>query len=217
MKNGSREDSELEGWREVYRGSLPDLTAECPGDETLAELAVGEIDDARRREIADHVVCCPRCAEDFRLLLELQREAPMPVASRRWPVWAWVAAAAVVVLALWIAPSRVGDPGRPQTTPTDRARGVTQAVEPADRAELPAPPELLRWPAEAGATGYRVRLHAASADPIWESERFESPEAPLPAEIRTRFEAGRAYFWTVEVEGPAATRKLGPYWFRMVD
>ena len=91
-------------------------------------------------------------------------------------------------------------------------------VRPAPDSELSAPPRELAWPGAPGATGYRVRLYDARAEPLWESGLLEEPRIEVPTEAISIMEAageGAAFLWTVEIEGPPTRDPLGPFWFRV--
>jgi hypothetical protein len=179
--------------------------AACPGAEALAALAVGEGDAAVRLALADHVGACASCAADFRLLRELHAEAsPRARPSRR----AWlVGAAAAAVAAVALTPLLLRDRD-------DRVRGQGAQTRPADGERLGEPPETLAWPAQPGATGYRVKLFRGDASPLWESEAT-APVATLPPEVREGLRTGGSWYWTVEALGPVQRRRLGPFWFEL--
>lgn len=213
MRRPSLQSPDLEVWRRSWQAEMPAGDAACPSDETLAALALGEIEGAERAALADHVAGCRRCAESFRTLVDLDREAERLRRRRRVPRAAWAAAAAVAVVALtgalWLGS------GREERPAADSARRAAPAaaVQPAADAVLDRPPESFAWPRHAGATGYRVRLYDEAAVLIWESPEVSTASVPLadPPPL----EAGGAFFWTVEVGGPAARARLGPYWFRI--
>lgn len=108
------ENPELKDWRRAYRRLQEAGSDACPPEEALAALAVGEIPEAERAPLADHVVSCRRCAALYRDLLDLHKEArragaDVPVSSatptltappRRRAAWAVAAAAAVAAVSL---------------------------------------------------------------------------------------------------------------------
>jgi hypothetical protein len=184
----------------------------CPDAETLAALALGEGGARERGAVADHVVTCAACAADFRLLRELHGEArrtPMPEVARasRRP---WLGAGLAAALTLGVGMLAF----RPQG-PTDEVRGGLASTRPADAAVLEAPPVELAWPPELGARGYRVKLFQGDGRLAWESATLTAPPASVPSDVRERVRRGGSWYWTVEVEGPARRRRLGPFWFRL--
>ncbi len=181
----------------------------CPDAEALAALAMGEGEPAARRALADHVVSCAACAADFRLLRELHREAsPAAPRDRRPTRRAWLAGAAAAALgAVVLVPLLLREGG-------DRVRGTEGQTRPADGAMLGEPPATLSWPAQPGATGYRLKLFRGDASPLWQTEVTDA-SASLPAEVRLGMRAGGSWYWTVEADGPVQRRRQGPFWFEL--
>ncbi|MGH9318734.1 MAG: hypothetical protein ACRD3V_02450, partial [Vicinamibacteria bacterium] len=198
----------------------------CADAAALVRVAAREASESERAEVALHVARCSDCAAELlgvrRSLGELEAseaatalEAPAGK-ERALGSGSWVLAAAAVLLlvllplVLW----RAGD------IPGDATRGDPALdVQPAPNAELAASPRELVWPAEPGATGYRVRLFDARAETIWESGRTDEPRVELPPDAIRSIEAageGAAFVWSVEVEGASARDRLGPFWFRVV-
>ena len=182
----------------------------CPDAEALAGLALGEGTPESRRAIADHVITCPRCAADYRLLREMHAEAAreqpaavaaVPPARRGW----WLAAAAAALAAVALVPLLRQDAG-------DRVRGTTVPVRPPDGAVLEAPPPELSWPAEEGARAYRVRLFRGDATPLWDSGEVTGTAAALPAQVLEALRGAESAYWTVEALGPVRRRQSGPFW-----
>jgi hypothetical protein len=107
------DDPELKDWRRAYRRLQEAGSEACPPDEALAALALGEVSEQERTELADHVASCRRCAATYRDLLDVHREAQRAEAAvtnpgataapRRRTAWAVAAAAglAAVSLAGW--------------------------------------------------------------------------------------------------------------------
>lgn len=125
--------------------------------------------------------------------------------SARWSIP--VALAASVALAVFFVPNLL-DRG------TDGLRGSADAVDPAHRSELSAPPEKFTWPAAVGATAYTVSLRDAAANEIWRSNRVTEPRVVLPADVIAILERDVTYIWMVEVSG-SNRGELGPWWFRL--
>jgi hypothetical protein len=202
-------DDDLRAWRDAYRAGLPGGGPDCPADETLAALVVGELLGDERLAVADHVVSCLDCTSRHLALLELHQAA-----RRTRPRWAgWVAAAAAAVAVAVAGAFVVGS--RTSVEPAaDVLRAPGEDARPPAGAVLAGPPRELSWTPLAGATSHRVRLFDAGGDLVWESDRVVGPPLILPPETAARLAAGRSYFWTVELEG-AARERLGPYWFRL--
>jgi hypothetical protein len=221
MADRPTETPEARGWRAAYQAGMRPGSAGCPGDEALAELVLGELGAGEREDLARHVTECRRCADDYRTLRALHAETGhgVPRSQRlRWrPRWGPVAAAAGLVAALGIAFTwMAGAPRRHTTDEAVRAAGLLEeAMLPSDGAVLASPPARFSWPPQAGASGYRVRLRDDSADLIWESGLGGATSVSLPVEVAAGLRRGTAYLWTVELEGDASRRRLGPFWFEV--
>jgi hypothetical protein len=201
--------------REAYRALQTEGSAHCPADEELAALAVGELSAPRRTELADHVVACRRCAESAAILLETHREIGgsqlLRSASprRRWLSLA-AAAAALAVIGLLV--------GRSADRPASVDRGLPAQISgivPADGSELAAPPVRFAWPPPDQAEGYRLKLYGDGGELAWQSDRVAASAADVPPAVGSRLEAGRSYYWVVDVDGPARQARLGPFTFRI--
>lgn len=184
----------------------------CPDAETLAGLALKDVPPEKREALADHVVSCRRCSEDYQILSRTNAEAaPMgrPLAARIW------IAAAVILLAVaggvFVARRDRGE--------TDATRGAGSStgslVVPPDGGSLSSVPSEFVWPAQGGADGYRVKLFAPSGDALWESERVKQNRVGLPPLQRSRLSPGQSYFWVVETEMPLEKIRLGPFRFSL--
>ena len=94
-----------EGLRELYQRktarSARGSAADCLAEEALARAAAGELDQPERERIADHLVTCSDCAQEYRAIVSLKP---------------WAAAAAVDVR---VAPLRVSGNGQHQAVPVD--------------------------------------------------------------------------------------------------
>jgi hypothetical protein len=220
MANDEKHDAELAAWRAAFSsGQEPAAPAECPGDEALAALAIGELQGPERERAADHVVACQRCASDFRDLVLIHDEGRRIAAARARRTWAWGAAASlllasgIAVLASragWLGPRGSAGEDVLRSGPGDAALG---GVTPSPGARLDVAPAALAWKAQPGASSYRVRLFDARAELLWETEAA-THRVELPDQARARLTAGGAYFWVVDPAGPAR-RRLGPHWFSL--
>ena len=208
------EDGETQLLRQAHEGLRSPGSAACPDAEDLAALAIGET--ANRERIADHVVSCRRCGANYRILLDLHKEASPPLRPRvsalAWIAVASVALAAAAGVLLFLRAGR-GTGGEEAIRGTAASR-IALSVVPAAGATLGEPPTRLAWPGQKSAEGYRVKLFGASGETLWESERVSRPSIDIP-HAALSFEKGRRYFWTVEVETPLEKTRLGPFWFTL--
>lgn len=219
--------------RRAWRAStVAPEPARCPLPEELAALAVGGIDAARRAALAAHVAGCSDCALELRLARAVVHGDgdAAPAAAGARPVRAIgerrrfagrttaallaaaLAAVAVGGLALWRGAA---------SAPRDGAGAVrggegtaAAGIEPSPGAVLAAPPGRLAWPAQPGASGYRVRLLDTEGGELWSSAVAGEAAAEPPAESLA---GAGTYLWVVEVDGPVLRRRLGPYRFRIAE
>ena len=215
MSTDPREEApagdELAAWRRAYRESLPAGSADCPPDGELAALIVGAVDGDARLRLADHVVGCRRCAEAYRMLEALDREASRSYAeaANSRPPWrriaGWAAAAALLVIAgVAVLQLPRGDGAGERVV-----RGAADAawrVEPSDGARLPEPPRRFAWGAEEAGSWYRVVVYDAESVPLWESERTRRTVLDLPATLRERLAPGGTFYWRVRIDGERGGR-----------
>jgi hypothetical protein len=208
----SLDGATLAAWRRAY-AERPSAET-CPDDEELAGLILDERDVRETGEDPrlEHVIRCPRCAQKMRDLLALDDEARRLSPPRRARPWAVAAGIAVLVAATltWLLlvppPGREGGP--------EVLRGDATTVRPADGATLASPPTELSWPPQTGATGYRVEIRSAAGADVYRSDLRDGTSLTLPTDVVADLEPG-AYFWVVEVEGPVARPRLGPFWWTL--
>jgi anti-sigma factor RsiW len=199
---------DVAAWRRAYRDGLPEGSPDCPSEEELVSLVVGEASADERARLADHLVACARCAATYRTLGDLHREASsagrragrVTWTQRRLVVWAAAAVLLVAVgVALRVAPVRLPT-GGPQGE-VMRGRPLTAApVEPEQGARLATPPRRLAWKAEDAGATYRVVLYDVESVPIWESDRTSEPALALPSTVQDRLARGGTFYWRVRVE-----------------
>ena len=198
----------LQAYRELQQSG----SGGCPDAEALVGLVLKDVPPEEREALADHVVSCRRCSEDYQILSRTHVEAsPM---RRRLDPRAWIAAAVIlfaVAGGVFVARRDRGE--------SDITRGASSSVGshvvPPDGGSVPSPPAEFVWPPQPGAEGYRVKLFAPSGDPLWESERVKQNRVGLPPLQRSRLSAGQSYFWVVETEMPLEKTRLGPFRFRL--
>lgn len=214
MSSGSGQDErEIAALRAAYRRLQAGRSESCPQGEALAALVTGEAQGEERLRLADHVTGCRACSADYATLLEVHGLASPELLGRAPRRAVWIAAA---LFALAIAGTVVVVRSARREEAFRGAAAAAAAVEPADRAKLARAPSAFRWPVQRGAEGYRVKLFAPSGDALWESDAQNAERVDLPEAVRSRLEAGRSYFWTVEVRLPLERQKLGPYTFTIV-
>ena len=192
-----------------YRELQTPGTDRCPDPEALASLALNETPAGQRESLADHIVACRRCSESYQILARTHQEigAARPARSP------WIAAAALALLAaggvvLWRSARR-------EEVYRGAGRQAPASVVPADGASSIPPPDVLRWPVQRQDESYRVKLFAADGQALWQSKVVTANQARVPEDVRSRLQAGKSYFWSVEVRMPLETQRLGPFSFTL--
>ncbi len=212
-----------EGLKRLYQRATRRAAKDgCPDAERIRLLAAGELSQADRLQLTDHLTVCSDCSNEYRAALavggwagEIELDArPTPAVVR--PHWRWVAAAATIVLALAIPAWIALDDGGGETGPAFRTveRPADTAVTPSDGARLDGAPTRLEWAARNGAA-YRVELYDAESSLIWSSERVETAAVELPQIVRDRIGPGELYYWRVFTELEAERIQSDLYLFEI--
>jgi len=210
-----RQEPETADLRRAYRDLQEAGSPACPAPETLAALATGELEGDERRRVADHVVRCRSCTDSTQILMQTDAEAGgsrRAAGARTARVSGLLAAAVAFVVA---AGALVWNSARRDEAVRGNAKEAPAAVTPADGSTLAQAPAEFRWPARPQAEGYRLKLFASNGDAQWEADAGKAQQLSLPEAERARLQAGKGYFWTVEVQTPLEKQKLGPYSFTL--
>lgn len=157
-------------------------------DRDWEQLACGDLDDVAKRAALSHVTSCETCSTIHRSLIALgqgsavfdpQNESSAPAVAgfawRRWAIGGGLAAAAVLMLAVFI-----DNPQRPRPAPA--ATRAESAGEVTITKPLALPDRRVQWSAIANADSYEVRINDAAGAPAWNT-RLTATEAELPATL----------------------------------
>jgi hypothetical protein len=139
--------------------------------------------------------------------------SPTPKPRNYVPAGLAVGLLVVVGIATYMRLSVHGSRQFEDSTPVSSSQ--TTSLEPAPGAELAAPPTHFRWPAQAGATSYVVRVRDASGTLIWRSDPVSTPAAALPPPLVFQITQGRTYLWSVQVSSESNADEIGPWSFRL--
>jgi len=209
-------DEEIGRLREAFASlaRTAATTTNCPAPETLWRAAAGEL-PAEVRDLVDHTVGCPSCAEEWRLARELISNAPSSVAdlpvdlSQSRSGWWLAAAAAAVVVVVGVPLWRATVPGGPPDAETLRAPGDFLTVESlvAEDVVLSRTSCDLRWTAgaEPGLT-YDLLVATESLDVLIREEGLEEAAYRVPAEVLDGVPPGGKLLWQVEAIGLSGSR-----------
>jgi hypothetical protein len=227
-------DDEL---RELYRstGTAPDA-GPCLDADQLLRAAAGQLAPAERRRVAAHLVRCEDCSCELRLIRTLQpwaegAAAPGPMAAapwalqpaaalhspapRRWAASLALAAAVALAAGLGLLDWRRPVPLEPPAQDAPRSAALHARLEPLDGARLPEAPERLSWDHAVHAGPARVVLYDVRMLRVWESPELAQPPADLPAEVRSRLQPGRRYYWAVLSGQGSGLRRSALYRFEL--
>ena len=155
-------DDELR--REYQRSASTAPLGAHPEPETLAELVNGEMPEAERLTVLEHVLRCPTCKRDLELLRAANEGAR--AAERRTLPSRWMALAAVALILVGVGVLVMR--GQRVTVPVDVMRGghaAVSVIEPFADSAVSAPVQLA-WHAMDGAQSYRVELLTTQGEVI---------------------------------------------------
>ena len=147
-------DDELR--REYQRSASAAPLGTHPEPETLAELVNGEMPEAQRLTVLEHVLRCPTCKPELELL-RAANEGARAAERRTLPSrWMALAAAALILVGVGVLVMR----GQRAAVPVDVMRGghaAVSVIDPFTGTAVSAPVQLT-WHAMDGAQSYRVEL-----------------------------------------------------------
>jgi hypothetical protein len=211
--------SEGDGLKALYGAALMSERTGRGGehldDETFERLALHELGGAEREAVLSHLVCCPTCADVFRGLSELAREAakfdpgaprvsqPKTLPRRRWALPIGIAVAAAAAAGLLLVPRLLT-----YSHPPPAGEQQLRAGSPVRSVIVEGPTGLLRvapagfaWRPFPDATGYRVRLFSEDGSLLWASGSVATARVAWPAGLAL---APGRYFWQVEARREGA-------------
>jgi hypothetical protein len=215
----NEETQELERLRAAFTAPAAESPAaeDCPSPETIWSAVRGELPPQALREVVDHTARCAACAEDWRLAVEVNRQAgareeaapdrlPDNLIAGRFGRWRAVAAAAALAAGLLVAfglyrgavvPSR---PTYRQSQPTEilslLAAGQT----------LPRQAAVLRWTPLPGAVSYDVSVSTEDLRPIAGAHGQTAAEYHLPQDTLAGLPPGAKLLWLVDAVFPDGHR-----------
>ncbi len=163
----------------------------------------GETSARRARELLNHSLGCPACAEVWRLARSVAADtaAPLPAAGRTRRVrWAgWAAAAAVVALAVVVTPRLLRDEQGLPTEPAFRA-GDRYTIETrlSEERALPRTELILEWSAGPADTVYAVTLSTLDLEVLHRVDDLSEPSYRVPVDVLSNVPRDTTILWLVE-------------------
>jgi len=191
---------------------------DCPSPETIWAAVRGELPPQALREVVDHTARCVACAEDWRLAVEVDRqaaaeasEAPLGrVIVGRFGRWRPLAAAAALAAGLLVAVGVYREAIVP-SQPTYRETQQTQirSLLPAGQA-LPRQAAVLRWTPVSGAASYDVSVSTEDLRQVAAAHGQTAAEYRLPQAELAALPAGTKLLWRVDAVFPDGHRVTSP-------
>jgi hypothetical protein len=179
-------DEELR--REYQRASNTTPLGAHPEPEKLAALVSGEMREAERLTILEHVLRCPTCKPELELLRAANEGAR--AAERRTIPSRWLALAAAALILVGIGALTLR--GRRPVVPVDVMRGghvAVSVIEPFTGTTI-SKPVRLTWHAMDGARSYSVELLSAQGNVI---AAWTTPDTTIAVADSVRIDAGNSY------------------------
>jgi len=208
-----------------FRAALPDRDdPECPTADVYWAAAAGELPFERVRALVDHGATCARCAEAWRILVDVRRAASEAGAEAsdtpplrslvggaparpRLRTWTLLppALSAVAAVGLWVVlrPAPVHPP------PVERGTGSSAAVRAESPEVQPARDAVLRWSEVPGASSYNVTVLTPDLVVVHQAVGVSGREFRLPEAVRQRA-AGSELLWNVDAVMPDGRTVASP-------
>jgi bacterioferritin-associated ferredoxin len=208
-----------------FRAALPDTDdQDCPPADEYWAAAAGELAFQQLRALVDHGATCARCAEAWRILVDVRRAAgddpaevndppsPRPLlgeAPGRFPVQTRallpLALSAMAAVGLWV----VLRPPPVRPPPVERGAGNVASVR-AESPELqPARNAVLRWSEVPGASSYNVTVLTPDLVVVHQAVGLSAREFRLPEAVGQRA-AGTGLLWNVDAVMPDGRTVASP-------
>jgi hypothetical protein len=221
----NQENQELARWRQAFTAPAEDSPApDCPSPETIWSAVRGELPPQALREVVDHTARCAACAEDWRLAVEVNKQAeeqeeavpgrlPANVVVGRFGglrTWRSVAAAAALAAGLLVAVGIYREavvPGQPTYRAPQQA--TVSSLLAAGQA-LPREAAVLRWTPLAGATSYDVSVSTEDLRQVASAHGQTAAAYQLPKEALAGLPPGAKLLWQVDAVFPDGHHVTSP-------
>lgn len=201
--------------RRAFAAGSERAAGDCPAPDLLWAAAAGELPPAERRAVIDHTSRCAACAEDFRLVAEMARQAPSAAApapgrliagpwatrERRWLIGSLAATLliGVLVAGLW----------RNLRGPEIERGGEAEIVSLLGAQPLFRENAVLRWQGPPGAR-YAVTVTTRDLRLVDEARDLEQSSHRIPPEKLAGLAPGTPLDWRVEALLPDGRRLSSP-------
>ncbi|HEX3556959.1 MAG TPA: hypothetical protein VIA62_27355 [Thermoanaerobaculia bacterium] len=190
---------------------------DCPSPETIWAAVRGELPPQALREVVDHTARCAACAEDWRLAVEVDRQAaaqtktaPEKVIVGRFgrfrPLVAAAALAAGLLVAVGVYRQAIV-PSQPIYRETQQTQ--VRSLLPAGQA-LPRQAAVLRWTPLAGAASYDVSVSTEDLRQVATAQGQTAAQYRLPPAALAGLPAGARLLWQVDALFPDGHHVTSP-------
>jgi anti-sigma factor RsiW len=222
----NQDTQELARLRAAFTALADDAPApeDCPSPETIWSAVRGELPPQALREVLDHTARCSACAEDWRLAVEVNRQAeeqeetvpgqlPSNVVVGRFGRlgnWRSVAAAVALAASLLIGIGIYREavvPGQPTYRASQEA--TVSSLLAAGQA-LPREAAVLRWTPLAGATSYDVSVSTEDLRQVASAHGQAATAYQLSQEALAGLPPGAKLLWVVDAIFPDGHHVTSP-------
>ena len=197
-----------EAWAALADRTLP--TDACPPAERLWEAAHGELAPNHVAPLVDHVAQCALCAEAWEIAADLVKEAAsaqptrvLTFPSRRVWTWASLAAAAVIVIGVFVVPrgwiNREGE-GPAEVYRTELSSTLRPLTP--DGQALPRNAAVLKWSSAGDDAIYSIEVATGDLTPVAAASNLRTTEYTVPETALSAFPAGSRLVWRVQATWP---------------
>lgn len=207
---------EIRGLREAFASLAlrAEVRTDCPEPDRLWRAVRGELPTAEVRDLVDHTVSCPGCAEDWRLARKMatgdgasvDRSSAAKASGRRaWYLTAAAVLAVVVGAGLWQTPRGRQPPAEFRALAESSMRSLTPEEIPLPRGET-----LLRWAIDGEFDSFTVRVATDDLETVSLARGLKSAEFKVPVQDLDRIPDGARLLWQVEALLPGGERVVSP-------
>ncbi len=188
---------------------------QCPSPDRFWSALDGKLTRQDLRDLVDHTILCPACAESWRLARRLRNEAGLPneaepaathMHQQLWWRWGLMAAAATVVLVASMTIVRFWPGHEPEVSDYREGSAATIRSLVPEASSLPKNRCLLRWTSGPADSSYSILIATEDLTVLARAHDLKATEYLVPESAFARLPAGAGIVWQVEANLPDGTR-----------